>query len=426
MAAPTPILGDADTDAQPLSEPTRSRRSILAAAVGGITGLVAGALGRAAPVRAAPGDPLVVGTANFGGGASTHLTATSSGGAFWVTQDGFGSGVRGDSVSGHGGVFTSAHPDRYAVQAQQVASSGGGGAAIRADGANDRAIDATSAYGVTILAQNSAFSGIAVHGTTTNGGSAYGIMGESSASNGAGGFFDGVVGVIATSGSATGIGVNAYANGQFGTGLQGYSAGSSGHGVYGEVGNNSANASAIWGYTSGAVPNAYAGAFTGKVTISGTLSKGGGAFRIDHPLDPAHRILQHSFVESPDMKNVYDGVVTTDGAGDAEVRLPDWFEALNDQFRYQLTAIGSSARAWISSEVHDNRFGIRTEAPSTKVSWQVTGIRRDAWANANRIEVEIDKAGRERGLYLHPAEHGQPASKGVDFEAHERIVGRRA
>ena len=34
-----------------------------------------------------------------------------------------------------------------------------------------------------------------------------------------------------------------------------------------------------------------------------------------------------------------------------------------------------------------------------KVSWQVTGIRKDPWANANRIQVEEDKPGKEQGYY---------------------------
>ena len=50
----------------------------------------------------------------------------------------------------------------------------------------------------------------------------------------------------------------------------------------------------------------------GKVKITGNLEKAGGSFKIDHPLDPANKYLYHSFVESPDMKNVYDGVVVLD------------------------------------------------------------------------------------------------------------------
>ncbi len=71
------------------------------------------------------------------------------------------------------------------------------------------------------------------------------------------------------------------------------------------------------------------------------MTKAGGSFRIDHPLDPEDKYLYHSFVESADMMNVYNGTVTLDGDGGARVRLPDWFEALNRDYRYQLTPIGA-------------------------------------------------------------------------------------
>jgi hypothetical protein len=41
------------------------------------------------------------------------------------------------------------------------------------------------------------------------------------------------------------------------------------------------------------------------------------------------------------MKNVYDGIVVLDNKGKAEIELPDWFGAINKDFRYQLTAIGA-------------------------------------------------------------------------------------
>ena len=45
----------------------------------------------------------------------------------------------------------------------------------------------------------------------------------------------------------------------------------------------------------------------------------------------------------------------------------------------------------------DDRFVIRSDKPRVKVSWQVTGIRQDAWAEANRIEVEQWKEPENRG-----------------------------
>ena len=148
----------------------------------------------------------------------------------------------------------------------------------------------------------------------------------------------------------------------------------------------------------------------GDVAVFGTLSKGGGSFRIDHPLDPANKFLLHSFVESPDMMNVYNGNIVTDAQGLATVELPDWFEALNRDFRYQLTVIGEFAQAIVAEKVHDNRFVIRSSIPGVEVSWQVTGIRQDDWANAHRIPLEVDKQGADKGRYLHPLEHGKSAA----------------
>ena len=127
-------------------------------------------------------------------------------------------------------------------------------------------------------------------------------------------------------------------------------------------------------------PPANAGYFDGKVQVTGTISKGGGSFKIDHPLDPEHKYLYHSFVESPDMKNVYDGTWSRRRGWPAVVQLPEWFEALNRDFRYQLTVIGRFAQAIVEQEIEHNRFAIRTNLAGVKVSWQVTGIRKDACA----------------------------------------------
>jgi hypothetical protein len=159
--------------------------------------------------------------------------------------------------------------------------------------------------------------------------------------------------------------------------------------------------------------------FNGTVNVNGTLTKSGGSFKIDHPLDPANKYLFHSFVESPDMKNVYDGVATLDARGEATVSLPEWFEALNKDFRYQLTAIGAPGpNLYIATEVSGNSFKIAGGAAGGKVSWQVTGIRQDAWANAHRIPVEETKPEAERGFYLAPELFGQSQEKNVRLARH--------
>lgn len=160
---------------------------------------------------------------------------------------------------------------------------------------------------------------------------------------------------------------------------------------------------------------AYAGYFSGNVNVAGTLSKSAGAFKIDHPLDPANKYLWHSFVESPDMMNVYNGNVVTDTNGFATVQLPDWFEALNRDFRYQLTTIGSFARVMVAQEVQSNAFVIRSESPNVRVSWQITGIRHDAYAAAHPIPVEQVKPDFEKGSYIHPTLFGQPEALRVDL-----------
>jgi trimeric autotransporter adhesin len=162
--------------------------------------------------------------------------------------------------------------------------------------------------------------------------------------------------------------------------------------------------------------------FIGSVDVAGNLSKSGGSFKIDHPLDPANKYLYHSFVESPDMMNIYNGDVTLDEKGEAAVQLPDWFESLNQDFRYQLTAVGAPGpNLYIAEKVHDNSFKIAGGQPGSEVSWQVTGIRHDAWANAHRIPVEIAKPAAERGSYIHPELFGAPASKSVAAVHHPMI-----
>ena len=132
--------------------------------------------------------------------------------------------------------------------------------------------------------------------------------------------------------------------------------------------------------------------FFGDVSITGSLSKGGGGFKIDHPLEPDKKYLSHSFVESPDMKNVYDGNVELDDKGEAWIQMPDYFEALNREFRYQLTPIGGPAPSlFIAEMISDNRFKIAGGPAGLLVSWQVTGVRKDTWAQANRIQVEESK-----------------------------------
>ena len=150
-----------------------------------------------------------------------------------------------------------------------------------------------------------------------------------------------------------------------GTGIYGINSAVTGTGN-GVIGSVSAGGSAygVWGINTG---GGYAGVFSGNVSVNGTLSKSAGSFKIDHPLDPANKYLSHSFVESPDMKNIYDGVAELDESGEAWIDLPEYFEALNRDFRYQLTCMGEFAPVYIAKKIAGNRFKIAGGAPGVEV-----------------------------------------------------------
>lgn len=154
----------------------------------------------------------------------------------------------------------------------------------------------------------------------------------------------------------------------------------------------------------------------GGLIVFGNLSVSNGSknFRIDHPLEPESKYLIHASIESSERKNLYDGVATLDQRGRAVVELPSWFEALNDQFRYQLTPIGGPGPdLHIAEEIVNNRFTIAGGRAAQRVSWQITGVRRDRWAAANPFQVEVLKANVAKA----ESRAGLPAGGQVDPSA---------
>ena len=156
----------------------------------------------------------------------------------------------------------------------------------------------------------------------------------------------------------------------------------------------------------------------GNLYVQGNFSVSGAkAFKIDHPLDPENQYLYHACVESPDMKNIYDGTVALDAQGAATVRLPAYFEALNRDFRYQLTAVGAPGLGlYVAEEIRGNRFRIAGGTPGARVSWQVTGIRQDKSALKHPLVPEVAKEPTNRGKYLTPSAYGLPESRGIGYE----------
>lgn len=154
----------------------------------------------------------------------------------------------------------------------------------------------------------------------------------------------------------------------------------------------------------------------GQFYVGNSLVGPGKQFLIDHPSDPANKTLRHGSIETNEWANMYRGNVQLDGAGRATVTLPSWMEDLNENFTYQLTCIGGFAPVYVAEEISHGQFQIAGGTPGLKVSWVVSGTRKDAWARANPIEVEEDKG--ERGKYL------QPAAFGLGDE--QRMGARRA
>ncbi len=354
--------------------------------------------------------------------AAVRGISTSGRGVWGTSQD--GTGVRGatDSQSlteyGVQGVNTGAGIAisgtaangtgvRGTTDSQQPANYGlhginnGVGSGIRGD-----AQSGTGTAGISI-------SGSGVLGQTSGGGNVAGVWGSSSASNGRG-----VIGRAngdpasmpgnepqgVRGESANGFGVVGYGN----TGVAGF--GVLGPGIVG----NGTQA----GYFSGGVH------VTGSLTVDGVLENLGAAVKIDHPLDPENKYLRHSVVESPEMLNIYNGTITTDANGVAAVTMPDYFEAFNRDFRYQLTVIGQFAQAIVAEKISGNHFTIKTDKPNVEVSWQVTGVRQDAAANANRKAAEELKPESERGHYLRPELFGQPEEKGIEWARNPEMMKR--
>jgi hypothetical protein len=174
------------------------------------------------------------------------------------------------------------------------------------------------------------------------------------------------------------------------------------------------------------VAPALAGSFSGDVHISGNLNVSGTkSFRIDHPLDPANKYLYHAALESSEVLNLYTGNVVLDASGEAAIQLPEWFEALNRDFRYQLTAIGAPApNLHVAQKIRNNSFKIAGGSAGLEVSWQVTGVRQDAWEKAHPMAVEVEKPQRERGFYINPELFGAPSERSIDWARNPGLMKR--
>jgi hypothetical protein len=304
-----------------------------------------------------------------GNGVFGLSTVPNASGVFGANNNG-GVGVAGNSDNGSGMVATTKSSANQGIFAANNATAPAPSGSVGGNGV----------FGLSTVPNASG-----VFGANNNGG--VGVAGHSD--NG-----DGVFGTSKGAGKSGVVGISDApfddANGVFGR------CGIAGNAIHGVGGTN-------------------AGLFDGHVQINGGLDVqgeltvlGGKHFRIDHPCDPANKYLLHCSVEAPEMINVYSGNAETDETGTITVFLPDYFEALNRDFRYQLTVIGQFAQAIVAEEIMNNRFVIKTDKPNVKISWQVSGVRKDVCAEANPPVVEKEKSAAERALYLRRRHFMQP------------------
>lgn len=258
--------------------------------------------------------------------------------------------------------------------------------------------------------------GVGVTGSATQFASSVGVRGLSASGTGVYGSVSDAGG-IGVYGENTATGADAWLGGQYGyTDPFGGGQQTTPVGILAQGGPNGA------GIVAQGSASKVAGLFLGEVHVTGALYGNDKHFLIDDPADPANKLLQHTCVESPDMMNIYNGNATTDANGDATVALPAYFDALNRDFRYQLTVIGQFAQAIVSSKVVDNHFSVKTDKPNVEVSWQVTGIRNDAYAKTHTLPAEIDKGTANHGRFVNPEVFGKPASMALNGTAIQNIA----
>ena len=393
----------------------------------GVVGQTAGAIGAGvfgiANVAAGSG---VFGTSNGAGGIGVYGdTSGNLGAGVYGQATGInGRGVLGfaDNAGGDGVIGESTAAGRYGVLG---VNNNGTGVLGENNGAGNGVWGNNTGTGVGVRGQ-SVTSGIGVIGFNT--GTGRGVQGQSATSG------IGVVGLNSGTGRGvegqsvtTGVGVIGFNSGT-GVGVQGQSV-TTGVGIFGlnsgagvgVQGQNSNIGTAVVGINTsltgdGVVGQTPAGSTGFAVFANGDMGASGvKPFYIDHPTDPANKYLRHYALESNEVLNVYRGNVILNANGEAVVTMPTYFEAINKNFSYNLTAIGSQSDVFIKEEITNNQFIIAGGAPNQKISWQVYAERNDLYLQQNpqKREVEVAKDANDRGNYLMPELFNQPDEKGI-------------
>ncbi len=356
-----------------------------------------------------------------------------------TTGTNYGGRFESDSVSGLGvfGWATATTGTTYGVAGQSASTSGIGvsGSATATSG---------TTYGGRFESDSSSGRGIYAVATAT-GGTTYGVYGATPSTSGRAvyGFASATTGINyggrfesdstsgravlgwASAGTGTPYGVWGQCDSVAGVGLFGWATAVTGttYGVYGR--NDSTSGRAVHGVstaTSGTTFGVYGASASpsgfGVYSVGDFAATGTKSFQIDHPLWPETHYLNHFCTEAPEPLNAYSGNVVTDARGYATVQLPDYFDLINRDFRYQLTVIDDSedfVLAKVVRKIQNNQFVIRTNKPNVEVSWEVKGIRNDPYVQRYGFETEQEKEDEIRGRYLHPELFGMPKEYGIHY-----------
>jgi hypothetical protein len=400
-------------------EPT-SRRRLLTGAIGGAGALALGGLAAPAGALAAAGDNLKLGQNNDSGTSQTTLNNAGLGAAFTLKTTNVSSNATGifgwTSNSGANstrGVYGRADGNNsFGVYGKQNGAAPGSGAAVYGEGNENNGVagvtTTNASYGV--FGDNTAVGGIGVYGqnqTTDEVNVSVGVWGEAQG----GGVF--ILFLLFPSAGVHGSHTRTSGT-TIAAGVWGETFDPDADGVYAINWDDTAGATGLFATTLATDDN-YAGYFSGNVFSTGSFSTATALTVMDHPLDPTNAVLQHAGVVSSERLTVYSGNAKIGANGEATVELPDWFDAVNSDLRYQLTAVGKQAQAWIKSGVKGNKFVIGSDTAGATISWQVSGVRADAYAKAKPFKAVEKKTGAAKGKYLHPTAHGEAASAGVDY-----------
>jgi hypothetical protein len=340
-------------------------------------------------------------------------TFGSTRGVYGKSDSESGTGVFGlasaTNGTNYGGYFVSEGSNGFGVRARALSATGVTfGGWFESDSTTGRGVlgvaHATSGSTYGGFFQSMSPSGVGLYGwASATTGATPGVQGQSDSTDGRG--------VYGYAPATSGITFGGYfqSASTTGTGVAGYALSTIGGcwGVYGSTASLASNAYGVRGDepSGGAGHAVYA---DGSFAATGTK-----AFQIDHPLNPENYYLNHFCTEGPDPMNAYSGNVVTDAKGYATIQLPDYFESINRDYRYQLTVIGQFAQAIVAEEIRNNRFVIRTDKPYVKVSWRVEAVRNDLWVQHYGFQTEQEKEDAIKGKYLNPELYGQPKERAI-------------